>query len=143
MALSGFYHNKPWLKGSRLMNTLVGDLFVNLYLLIYGCRWPGLGRYKDHFCAAKRFNATILRYEDIWTENVADDVVKFVFSSVESYKMALKTESKQNKSRLFHQSGDEKSVAFLKEYNRDVIVYKLTRIILKIRSGEVWWIYNG
>lgn len=142
MALSGFYHNKPWLKGSGIMHTALGDLFVNLYLLVYGCRWPGLGMYKNHFRVAMDFNATVLRYEDIWTGNITDDVINAVFLSADSYKLALESESKENKTKQFQASGDAKSIDFLKEYNRTVIIYNFTKKILKIRAGEVWYLYN-
>ena len=142
MSLSGFYHNKPWLKGARIMNTIVGDLMINLYLLVYGCRWPGLDIYKNHFKIAKGFNATVLRYENIWTGKISKEEISSIFLSLDNYRRALVDESKQKKQNQFHLLGDVKSAGFLKEYKRTAKIYLITKKILKTRSGEIWNLYH-
>ena len=141
MSISGFYHNKPWLKGTSIMNTFLGDLFINIYLFFYGCNWPGLPMYKDHYKVALKHNALVLRYEDLWIGNIEAKLRDVLFLSQENYEKALKIEAKEIKKMNFSNSGDKQSVAFLKEYNRDVKINRLVLKILKYRSGRIWNIY--
>jgi hypothetical protein len=142
LVLSGFYHNKPWLKGKSIMNTILGDIWINLYCIVYGCKWPGLALYKNHYLSVLKYDPVIIKYEDLWTGEIKKDVLNRVFRSEKNFVNALANESKSRKALNFSRNGDTKSLNFLKDYNRSVIIWSITRALLRNRSGAIWFMYH-
>ena len=142
LAVSGFYHNKPWLKGHALMNTILGDVWINLYIAAYGCNWPGLPSYKNHFNSVLEYDPIIIKYEDLWTGNINEVAIGDLFKSHKNFINSLNAESKENKAASFSMNGDDKSLNFLKDYKRSVNIWRSSRALVKKRSGDIWYMYH-
>ena len=143
VVISSFYHNKPWLRNKKIMTFCVGKSVLNLWALVYGCNWPGLGTYNDHYSRSQVNLVGTVKYESIKKNHVPEHLIEILFESKSDFQRAILVEKKEKKINEFRNSGDTKSLNFISGYNsKKNDLWPLTKRVIFNRSYKIFKLYS-